>query len=349
MSEITPELQAKIPEYRDRFGARIFNGDGYKQFDLESNIKYIEEIYRYCAFDRPKWVLAVENPLELQICSSSLLKNPKIFEKYNCTPYQAIPENISKQIIADLVKSVPKQLEYINQFLFVTSPYSAGYYAWYTFIRDELKVDPGETKQALDNFAALYMESQIFSAIYFDQACLFSKMPRRIYLNDNKDLHNTLGSSMDWEKTVPETDFKLYFINGRQLPAWIWEKAADGTMTADDFIGATNEEHRAGIFQVLGDKKLMELLDAKLIDSGTITHTNGDIEHLDLYKTNKKVAGAHPNGLLAWVKMTCPSTGTNYMIPVPGDVQTAVEAAVATSAFPEKIRSGKEYRFTDRT
>jgi len=118
------------------------------------------------------------------------------------------------------------------------------------------------------------------------------------------------------------------------MPELIFEKANNNSLIKTDFINETNEDVRGGIYEIIeskGEGEMMKFLDAVEVDRKTIKHAHGDEEFI-LYKTKEvfneeeDLNGNSP-AALAWLKMTCPSTGQNYLIPTDSSFNDCIEAA----------------------
>ena len=170
----------------------------------------------------------------------------------------------------------------------------------------------------------------------FENIVFISSCPIEIHQDTNNRLHNTNGASV-----VFKDGYEVYAIHGRILPSWIWEQK--DTITKDKFIKEHNAEIRGAIYSVLGDKKMMELLDCVEVDKKCIEHANGDLEIVKLYKTTESFPEID-NKPFAWVKFICPSTGSDYLIPCEPYHTDAKKAAVSLSIFNDR-----EYSFDYRT
>ena len=96
---------------------------------------------------------------------------------------------------------------------------------------------------------------------------------------------------------------------------------------------------------------MLTFLDATEIDNQTIVHSDGSLETLILYKTKETFSeeedlNGNTNVPLAWIKMTCPSTSTNYLIPTDSSFNNAVDAA--KFARPSIIPNELEYSWIQR-
>lgn len=96
--------------------------------------------------------------------------------------------------------------------------------------------------------------------------------------------------------------------------------------TLKDFTPAIQKkilEYLKKAFDGIFDGKLYNTFnykDAVEVDKHIFIHKNGESEEMILYKTKEKFNGeedlsGNSPAPLAWLKMTCPSTGTKYLIP----------------------------------
>jgi hypothetical protein len=77
---------------------------------------------------------------------------------------------------------------------------------------------------------------------------------------------------------------------------------------------------------------LIEFLGAVKVDEQELTHANGYVETLKLYKTKERYAEAQnskgqENQPYAWIEMKCPSTGQTYLIDTCPTFNDVVECA----------------------
>jgi hypothetical protein len=182
------------------------------------------------------------------------------------------------------------------------------------------------------------MASGVYDTIQLNGFCIVSNMPTKIIRNASGRLHNPTGPAIEFAD-----GYKQHYINGRALPEWIWEKAAAGEITRETFLKEENSEIKGGIYEVLGQKKMMDLLGAVEIDKKEIVHSNGDIETVTLLKTKQKFKEID-NKPFAWVKMVCPSTGSQYLQGVEPHHKNALAAIASLSPFKPE-----EYSFNMRS
>jgi len=183
----------------------------------------------------------------------------------------------------------------------------------------------------------------------YENYCFVSDRPKEIHFNENVRLHNVKGPSVSWID-----GYEMYSINGREMPRWIFDKFSAGTLTKEDFIKEENEDIKAGIYELIeskGEGSMLSFLGANEVDKKTFVHPNGDLEEMILYKTTEKFSeevdlnGVSPSPL-AWIRMSCPSTGQNYLIPSDGSFVTCEEAA--KFARPEFVPKDLPYAWEQR-
>jgi hypothetical protein len=186
-----------------------------------------------------------------------------------------------------------------------------------------------------ENFQKL-ITSGVYDFVAFKDIVFVSSCPIEVSQDNNNRLHNTSGASVMFKD-----GYSVYAIHGRILPSWIWEQKE--IITKEKFLSEKNAEIRGGIYSVLGDKKIMELLGAIEIDKKIIQHRNDEVEIIKLIKTKESFPEID-NNPFAWVKFICPSTGSDYLIPCEPKFTNAKEAAASLSIFKTE-----EYSFDYRT
>ena len=80
LKDLTPEIISKIPKYQKKAIEGIFNGERYKNFDIEKAKKAIKWNYEKCGYKMPV-VLVAENPLEQQLMFNYLNLNIKYYSR----------------------------------------------------------------------------------------------------------------------------------------------------------------------------------------------------------------------------------------------------------------------------
>jgi hypothetical protein len=321
-------------------------------------------MFNYIVSNKATWI-----PIYINYCLKNGLELSKEFSQLDSQLYSQLRSQLRSQLDSQLGSQLGSQLrsqldsqlrsqlrsqldsqlgsqmkKYNEMYLWTTNIYSNVTAAWYKFIKDEFKIDC-QIGIELDSWNNIYEKSNVYSAIFSELVCIVSKYPIKVYRNDSNNLHNTKGVAVEWGSFCAETNFDGYYINGRNIKKKIFDLCLSGKVTKEDFIKESNEENKAAIYEIFGQEKMIELLQAKEIDKGTFVHANGDLEEVILYKTKEKFKEAG-NNPLAWVRFICPSTGTNYLIDVEPKYNDARLAAISTSPLFNSI---EEYSFSDRT
>jgi len=350
MSQITltPEQEAQIEVYKNKYLPAVFGGEYYRNFNYNDCKNLVDWMYKLANQKMPV-TLCVNNPYEAQIIADHFMQNesaklkqmhlmlndPSIFD-------QETFDKLYAEIRAEadeVLKDPKKPRSFYESYLFTADIFTNVLLSWYGFMIDVLKIET-DVKETFLEWRELYEKAGVFNTVCFDWLCIVSKYPKKLYVNDNFDLHNTTGTCTEWDG-VP---WKNYFINGRNISTPDYELALHGNLTRERFMSEKNEDTRAAWVEILGPEKMMNMLGAEKIDEGTINHNNGETETVVLYKTKEvyEETGGLP---FAWVKFICPSTGSAYMLDVEPHHTNAIAAAVSTSPFNLSI---DEYKFDER-
>ena len=180
------------------------------------------------------------------------------------------------------------------------------------------------------------LKSGVFNAYEFENFVFAIQPPIYVERNSQGRLHSTSTAAVKFRDGS-----SYYFINGRPIPEWVVEKK--DSIIKDQFLQEKNSDIKGAIYEVLGSEGIINLLGAEITDTKTIHHANGDVETVELLKT-KDTFPELDDDPLAWVKMTCPSTGTNYLIGVEPKYNDAIEAIASLSPFTKD-----EYSFNFRS
>lgn len=158
------------------------------------------------------------------------------------------------------------------------------------------------------------MFSNQFEIYPYENICFVVKPPKTIVKNEAGQLHNTEGPSV-----IFNDGYCQYYVNGRNLPGWIWEEKEK--ITKNSFLSEKNAEIRGGMYAVLGQKKVFELIGAT-----EVVRKFANNETYILYRTTEKIGEKH----WQWIGVKCPSTGTDYLLGVPDSVICPIEGAALT-------------------
>lgn len=189
-------------------------------------------------------------------------------------------------------------------------------YAWVAFydLFHRIGITLGPASNKYSEFKSLLLANH-YDFIALSGLVVVCKKPQYIRMDQGR-MHSVVGPCIEWGD-----GYKLYAIRGRILPSWIWEDKEKHTK--EKYLAEKNAEYRAGMYAVLGQERMMNMLGAKKLDS-----CQDNDETLTLYKTKEKFDTADGRQPYAWVQCNCPSTGTTYMLGVKPH-HTKAKAAMA--------------------
>jgi hypothetical protein len=348
MSELKID-ETEVKNYVNKYIRKVFKNEYYEQFNLSDCTKLINWQYQLAGEKKPI-VFTANNPYESQVIYDLLNQGDtaKITELFNLINSESPDQSKIDEMYAEMRKNLDDSLatfvpttkiKFNNGYLYTSDVYTSVLLGWYGYAIDILKLDL-KVNDLFKEWRTLYENAGVYNGIYADEVCIVSKFPNKIYRNEDNNLHNLTGPAVSWDGL----GWKCYYINGRNIDEVNYEKALNRQVTKNDFLKETNEEIKAAWYEILGQEEIIKLLEADMIDRKCIVHTNGESEIVELYKTKEKFEEIGDNHF-AWVKFTCPSTGTNYLIDVMPHFTDALEAAVSTSPL---VNSVEDYLFDER-
>lgn len=339
IDDITPEIRAKIPEYKARAIEGVLDGGRYKSFDINKARDAVNWNYNAVGMKEPI-ILVAENPLEQQLMFNMMNKNLDKYRtkidsdvlrlRYGLMTQEdknAQSKELCDMIFADislLTKNEIEELraEYNNSYVYTLNVYSDIYFSWLKFVKDEFKIHlpvEGDIEEAF----ALQRASCVYSVIFNEDVAVVCKYPLEVHQDESNEfaLNNAFGEAIKWSYNV--VPFPCHYINGRYLEPDLYASVVDGTLTFDDFVKIDNEDIKGCIVTLIkargGNEALMNFLGAELVDEQDIVHANGYTEHQRLFRTKESFSWAHDGdgnagAKLAWNEQICPSTGNTYLI-----------------------------------
>ncbi len=268
----------------------------------------------------------------------------QLYSQLDSQLYSQLRSQLDSQLRSQLDSQLGSQLKtYNNSYLFTSNVYSNVHAAWFKFIKDEFKIE-SEIGITLDSWNNFYQKSNVYSAIFSELVSVVSKYPKKIHVDSLQRLHNPFGSSIVWGHSTSETNMESYFIHGRNVVKELFDRC--GKLTQSQFLNEKNEESRSAMYEILGEQKIMSLLEAKEVSIATFIHANGESEFMQLYKTAKPL-NKTKNKPYAWLKRVCPSTGTTYLTPTDPDFTTVEQAAKFHR--PSFVPNSIDYKWISRS
>ena len=185
----------------------------------------------------------------------------------------------------------------------------ASWLSFYDFFSSECDVDLGSK---LDGMYAVARECGWVSA--YDDIAIIQDRPLITLMDDQNRLHCETGPAIEYADGL-----KVYSWHGTRVPAeWIEDKSS---LTATTALTWDNMEQRRAACEIIGWAKVLEQLDAKVIDE------DEDPMIGTLLEVNLPGVGSE-----MFLKVLC-GTGRTFALPVPPDMKTALEANCWTYGF----------------
>jgi hypothetical protein len=347
INDLTDEIKAKIPEYISKAKDDLYSGVEAANWKKEDTIVYVNKIYEYCDLKLPV-VIVANNPKEYKKFFNHIFNEEtnqkfipmidELFEKKNNG------ERIVEMGIEEMLRKEPNVKNEIpakHDYLFISSEYARVYLMWYRFLYKEFNI-PFSKADDLEWFYNHINQASISRCYYTDKVCLVLRMPSRI-------IRNEIGFHSAEEPAIQFVGgYGVYYLNGRRIPNWVFEKYENKTLNVNDLIKEKNEDIKAGIITLVkereGNEGLMKFLNATIVDEQEVNHANGYSETLRLWKTKKKFKflvdkDGNENQPYAWIEMICPSTGQTYLIDTCPSFKDAVACAKwhRPKAVPESV------------
>lgn len=330
LDDLTPEIRAKIPEYKSRCVDDLYSGKEYENFDRGMSTRYVEKVYELAGRDKPIVIFA-DNPTEYKR-KFRMLHNPEIeafvsslYEKKNASTNEDDDFDIEFESLNEADYEIDNTIPIKSHYLFLCSTYHRVYLMWYKFIQDEFNIDHSN-KETL-NWLYENANNNISRIYTTEHYVLVLRMPKFIRRND-VGFHSVDGYAIEWE------GYGMYYINGRKLPAEVFEGVINKTYTFDEFTKEENEDIKASVITLIEEKfgadELMKFLNATIVDEQTIDHTSGHSEVVKLWKTKEKYEflsdiNGVPDQPYAWLELKCPTTGSIYLISTSPHFTDAIE------------------------
>ena len=363
INDFTPEIKAKIPEYIEKYTKGVFDGGRYNDFDKEKAEALVNWTYEQCTYKKPV-VLVAENPFEAQIFFNYIVANKELFGLMIYINYCLlngielpkiegikIDENkLDSQLDSRLYSQLYSQLDSLGKMnsygLFITDCFYGGVIAWWKFMKDEFNLT-AEINATLDSWNELYLNGNIYTAIFSELVCVVSKYPKKIHRNENNDLHNINGSSVEWGNSTNITEWNGFYINGRNIPEKHFKSISDKSFKMEDFINESNEEYKSTCIALMqekyGDEYLVDFFREYLKETDSFVDkkdqryltgtTNGmNIGVYTLFKGNINETN------IAYVRCYCPSTDRMFFLGVDSSHTNAKDAIASLYRIPSKLK-----------
>jgi hypothetical protein len=278
IKELTPEQQAKMPEYRDKW---IEYGLGTEPVNFDAATAALAEAYRAADFEPPATVLFASGPRHAV----------KLFR-------EQFPDGTWDDFINNII--------YGN--------HDADWASYVDFFQSVVGLDLSKGNGLIE-----LAKTSGWVWVSKDLAIIMDR-PSHIHMDENDVLH-----AEDRPSVLYRDGFAVYSWHGQRVPReWIMEREK---LTAAVALGQENVEMRRAACEIVGWKSVLEQLNYRLIEQDEDPMI-GMLVEVDLPDSESE----------RFLMVKC-GTGRDFAIPVPPDMQTALEANAWTfSLNPEELR-----------
>ena len=302
--KVTEEL---LEELRNRW---IKIGHATDPIDVDACIPLINEIYANSKLPPPELIFTAPSPLEAVKMNGALLKlGYKKVRKSNDP--QALVEKVAKTI--DI-----KKCDHDKSFLGNQDAPILSFY--------EVFVNSGEVTGIEDIIPFIKLAEVSGWWLPLRKAIILVERPNSIKFDENGVTHCEDGPAISYD----DSDFGVYMWHGiRVPPSWIKDKSS---LTPEIALNCPNTEQRRAGCEILGWENVLNTLNPTVIDK------NPDEEIGELLEVELPDIGVE-----RFLKVRC-GTGRIFMLPVPPDVSTALEAnawtyGVSSNDYAPEVRT----------
>ena len=151
----------------------------------------------------------------------------------------------------------------------------------------------------------------------YEDLVVFQHRPSKIMMDDEDRLHCENGPAISYRD-----GFSVYAWHGVRIPAeWIENKAS---VTAKNALTWENVEQRRAACEILGWHKILDELDAQVIDTDEDPMI-GTLVEVDIPEIGRE----------RFLRVLC-GTGREFALPVPPNMKTALQANAWTFGYDEE-------------
>lgn len=347
LKDLTPEIEAKIPTYHAHAIEKLYNGEEHAAWKFENTLEYVQYVYKLANQSAP-FVFVANTPKEYSFMYDVLFNSTFFEDFFADIDDPQFDRNQNDLIYEKLNAIVTTRLESNEQkpksnYHFITemSEHARVYLMWFKFIMTEFKLEC-EKAEELNWLYDKINGANIAKGYFTKYIALILRMPKTIKRNEI-GFHCTKN-----ESAIEYEGENLFYINGRRVPDWVFEKYFSKTLTFNDFLNEENEDIKAAIITLIeeneGPEGVLNFLNAQEIDKQTLVHKSGHIEEITLYKTKEKYSFLQDhNGIMnqpyAWTRFVCPSTEQVYLIATSAAFDNALDSAKfhRPSAVPAEL------------
>lgn len=302
---LTPEQEAKIPEYVEKWTNISLSTSESPELDLSVIRPVVEAMYKQAKLKAPLFVLPAVSPYEAYRIQATLTR---LEDEVGTKAMSKLSEQeILDRVAADIANTTEKEVHSVQD----SSAFSAhccqcdcDWGALIDFCRHELGLT-----ELTENTMPIYNFLQLCSGALFRHGyVIVIARPTEIHLSDDRLIHHPTRASIRYADNSRQAHFR-----GISIPVeWVENpEALDPSMA----LTWSNTEQRRALCEIIGWDKVLRQLDAQELQSDSF----GTLLRADL----------PGNGVQQFVRVTC-GTGRTFVIPVSNEAKTCLEAVAET-------------------
>lgn len=308
IDKLTPEQEALIPEYRDKWIGYGLSTEPADRAEAEAGVR---EVYKASDLTPPDRVIWLDSPMS-GLIGAAMLMDPDNFDpdEVNQETVNARRDELSKKAIRSQMSNAS-----YGQF-------EAGRLAYYDYMTSVLGV---EGTAVLEGHKRVASSSGWWWP--FDEAVILTERPVEIHRDDENRLHSETGMAISY----PD-GWGLYSWHGILVPGSL----IDPGWTSEQILTEENAEIRRAAVEKVGWEEFVT--DAGLIEACEPAPDPGNPgQTLHLYELPEQLF-EEPVKLLLCTNGSFDRDGTRrrFGLTVPAHVQTPVQAAAWTYEVTEE-------------
>jgi len=290
ITELTPEQQAKMPEYVDKW---IGIGTNTDRLDPEKTRKTIDGYRKLIGMEVDVPLLVVKNPIEGWVASTLAVQG---------VAYSDILTEMSAVFNGNPKKrKIPK----------ATLPWQSGSFfassfSFYDYMFEVVGVEL--TSELWARYKTWEATAQLGCIYPLESMTIVSEKPLEIHLNEARVLHRDGGPALVYDGLG---DFKIYSLNGVDVPQWLAETDAEN-LDLQSYHSISNADVRAEFVRKVGIERFCDI--GKVVDSYTsYDKTSHDWWHKSEYELYDMSGLFDGLAYAPYLKMTNQTTGIFHM------------------------------------
>ena len=340
IKKLTPEQEAELPKFRQKYLDIACNGSRINRNELESALA---DAYDIIGKPAPK-VFIFDSPAACMLAIKIFQMGDESMSQLYSQLSSQLESQLSSQLSSQLDSQLGSQLEsqlysqlysqlssQLSSQLYSQKIYNSNYLlgshnlywiAYYRFALDIGITVPEEVSNNLDIIKRISSQCEWWWP--FENIVIVSEKPTMVKWDGENRLHNETGPAVEYAD-----GYSLYSWRGIAIPEnWI----ADGPPESKDIMRIENIEQRRIACEMRGWHNILPDIGAVLIDK----HKNPQVGEL-------WEADLPDNGLERFLKVEC-GTGRTFAIPVGMEYNTAREANAGTYGIAPQILDMLELR-----